>query len=331
MKAAYITQTGGPDVIHYGDLPDPVIGPHQVLIRTEAVSVNPIDTYIRAGMVKFPLPSPFVIGCDVAGTVERIGDDVVRWRVGDRVWATAQGVLGRQGTFAELCAVDAQFINPIPDGIAPTAAAACALVGVTACLGLVRDAKLKSGEILLVRGGAGGVGSMVVQIGKAIAANVIATAGSPEKAKLCRQLGADFVIEYREEDLRRRVKELAPEGVDVFWETVREPDFDMAVDLLAPRGRMVLMAGRDARPPFPVGPFYVKGCTLVGFAMFNATPDELREAAEDVNEWLETGKLKPLVARTLPLSQAAHAHQLQEETTLRCEGNLAGKIVLTVP
>jgi NADPH2:quinone reductase len=331
MKAAYITHPGGPEVIQYGELPEPVPGPQQVLIRAEAVSVNPIDTYIRAGIVKFPLPNPFVIGCDIAGTIERVGAEVGGWRVGDRVWSTGQGVLGRQGTFAEKSAIDCQWVYPIPDGISATAAAACALVGTTAHLGLVRDAKLRAGETLFVRGGAGGVGAMVVQMAKAIGASVIATAGSPEKARLCRQLGADFVIEYHREDLRQRVRELVPQGVDVFWETVREPDFDLAVELMAPRGRMVLMAGRDARPPFPVGPFYVKGCTLVGFAMFNATPDELREAADDLNEWLESGKVKPLVGCVLSLSEAVRAHQLQEEATLRGQGNLAGKIVLTLP
>ena len=134
----------------------------------------------------------------------------------------------------------------------------------------------KPGETLFVNGGTGGVGSMVVQMAKAIGARVITTAGSDEKVKPCRELGADVAINYKTEDVPARVKEFAPDGVNVWWETLREPDFDATVPLLAPRGRMILMAGRDARPAFPVGPFYVKGCHLYGFAMFNATPDEQR-------------------------------------------------------
>jgi NADPH2:quinone reductase len=124
------------------------------------------------------------------------------------------------------------------------------------------------------------------------------------------------------------VRRVAPEGVNVWWETMREPDFERAVPLLARRGRFVLMAGRDARPVFPVGPFYVKDCSLHGFAMFNATPNEQRLCAQDINQWLQDGKLKPRIDRVLPLSQAAAAHRLQEDNTLRKAGTLAGKIVL---
>jgi NADPH2:quinone reductase len=192
----------------------------------------------------------------------------------------------------------------------------------------VRDAKLKSGETLFVNGGTGGVGSMVVQMSKAIGARVITTAGSDEKVKACRELGADFAINYKSEDVNSRIKEFSPEGVDVWWETLREPNFDQAVPLLAARGRMILMAGRDARPPFPVGPFYVKGCSLYGFAMFNATPDEQRAAAEDINRWLAAGKIKPRIDRIMRLDEAAAAHRLQEENTIGKSGTLAGKIVI---
>ena len=133
---------------------------------------------------------------------------------------------------------------------------------------------------------------MVVQMAKAIGARVVTTAGSDEKTADARELGADLAINYKTDDVPAQVKEFAPDGINVWWETLREPDFDRTVSLLAQRGRMILMAGRDARPPFPVGPFYVKGCHLYGFAMFNATTDELRAAAEDINRWLAEGKLK---------------------------------------
>ena len=201
-------------------------------------------------------------------------------------------------------------------------------MGITAHLGLFRHAQLQAGETVFVNGGTGGVGSLVVQMAKAAGAKVIATAGSPEKVAAAKQLGADAAVNYKTDDVAAAVKEFAPDGVNVYWETIREPDFDRIVPSLAERGRVVLMAGRDARPPFPVGPFYVKGCSLHGFVMFKATPGEQRAAADDISRWLSSGKLKANISRVLPLSEAAAAHQLQEENTLRKAGTLAGKIVL---
>lgn len=329
MKAAYIDAPGPPEAIRYGDLPDPVATGSQVLVRVAAVSVNPIDTYIRSGMVKMELPRPFILGCDLAGTVEAVGPEARRFRPGDRVWGSNQGLLGRQGTFAELAAVEERWLYPLPAGVEYTAAAAVALVGITAHLGLFRDARLQAGETLFVHGGSGGVGSTVVQMVKAVGARVITTAGSPAKAAVCRDLGADVVIEYRREDENILLKSAAPGGVNVWWETLREPNFELAVAHLAPRGRMILMAGRDARPVFPVGPFYVKGCSLHGFAMFNATDDEQRACAADINTWLASGQLRPRIDRVMPLASAAAAHRLQEENTISGAGTLAGKIVLT--
>ncbi len=330
MKAAFIRATGPASCIEIGELPNPEPARGQVRVRMEAVSVNPIDTYIRAGTVAMDLPDPFVIGCDGAGVVEMLGEGVAGFREGDRVWFTNQGLLGRQGTFAEYAVVDARWLYPLPDGVEATAAAACALVGVTAHLGLNREAYLRADETVLVIGGTGGVGSMVVQMAKAAGAKVIATGGGEEKAQLCRELGADWAIDYQHEDIVQRVEEIIPEGVNVFWETRRIPDFDMAVQTMAERGRMVLMAGRDARPEFPVGPFYVKECKLHGFVMFKASSDEMRTAADDINMWLADGSLKPLIAKVLPLEQAADAHALQEQATIEGTGSLRGKIVLTI-
>ena len=328
MKAAYIERVGPPENIIYGELPTPQAKGTAALVKVRAVDVNPIDTVIRAGKVVMPLPIPFILGCDLAGVVEAIGLEARRFKPGDRVWCSNQGLLGRQGTFAEYAAVDDEWLYPIPDGVSDEQAAAISLVGITAHLGLVRDARLKRGETLFVNGGSGGVGSMVVQMAKILGARVVTTAGSDEKLALCRTRGADLAINYKTEDVAARVKEFSPPGVNVYWETVREPNFEKAVDLLAPRGRMILMAGRDARPIFPVGPFYVKGCSLHGFVMFNATADEQRAAAEDINRWLAAGQLRANIDRTLPLSETAAAHRLQEENTLGGKGTLTGKIVL---
>jgi NADPH2:quinone reductase len=329
MKAAYYEQTGGPEVIKFGDLPKPEPKAGEVLVRIGAASLNPIDTYIRAGVVNMPRPTPFIPGCDLAGTVEAVGPGARRFKVGDRVWGSNQGLLGRQGTFAEYAAVAEDWLYPTPAGASDAEAAAVALVGITAHLGVFGRAGLKAGEWVFVNGGTGGVGSMVVQMGKAIGAKVITTVGTEGKAETCRQWGVDGVINYKTEDVDAKVKEFTDgKGVQVWYETQREPNFLRTVALLAPRGRMVIMAGRAAQPVFPVGPFYVKDCSLFGFAMFNATPDEQRRAAEDINRWLGEKKLRVIIGQKFHLAEAAAAHQLQEENTLNKAGTLTGKIVL---
>jgi NADPH2:quinone reductase len=328
MKAAYINQTGTPEVIIYGDLPTPKPTRRQCLVKVAAVDVNPIDLYVRSGAIPMPLTFPFILGRDLAGTVVEIGTGIRDIKVGDRVWATSQGADGRLGTFAEFAAVDYRWLHRIPEGVSDADAVALSLVGITAQLGLVRNANLKTGEILFVNGGSGGVGSCVVQMAKILGARVITTAGTDEKAAACRDLGADLAINYKTQDVAAAVKAFAPAGVNVWWETLREPDFDRTVSLLAPRGRMIIMAGREARPPFPVGPFYVKDCSLYGLAMFNASAREQRTAANAINRWLAEGKLRARIDRVLPLAQAAEAHRLQEESTINKSGALAGKLVL---
>ncbi len=328
MKAAYINEKGPAENIIYGDLPIPEPKASQILVKVGAASLNPVDTYVRSGMIDMELPEPFIVGCDFAGRVESVGPEVSRFKPGDRVWGSNQGLLGRQGTFAEYVATDECWAYPTPENVSDEEAAAISLVGITAHLGLCRDAKLQSGESIAIRGGSGGVGSTVLQMAKAIGAKVFSTAGSDEKAQVCRDLGADAVINYQTQDVAAEIKKLAPAGVNVWWETAMEPDFDLAIGALTSRGRMIVMAGRDARPPFPVGQFYVKGCSLYGFVMFLATPDEQQRAAEDINRWLAAGQIKPRIDRVLSLSEAANAHKLQEENTVKRAGTIAGKILV---
>lgn len=329
MKAAYYETTGGPEVIQYGELPTPEPRAGEVRVRVGAAALNPIDTYIRAGVVAMPLPKPFIPGCDLAGTVDAVGANVQRFRVGDRVWGSNQGLLGRQGTFAEFACVPEEFLYPTPPNVSDIDAAAIALVGITAHLGLFHCCRLQAGETVFVNGGTGGVGAAVVQMAKAVGARVITTVGSEEKAVIARQLGADLAILYKTQDVAAEVKRATDgKGVQVWYETQREPDLIRTVELMAPRGRIVLMAGRQAQPVFPVGPFYVKGLSLFGFAMFNMTPDEQRICAEDIHRWMSEGKLRALVGRQFHFSEAAAAHRLQEENTLAKSGTLMGKIVL---
>ena len=329
MKAAFITEPGPPNSLIFAEVPSPETLDDEVMIRVGAVSVNPIDTYIRSGMISMPLPSPFIVGCDFAGTVESVGSKVTRFKAGDRVWGSNQGLLGRQGTFAEQIAVKEGFVYPIPPGVDEQDMASMALVAITAHLGLVQRAHLTAGETLFVNGGAGGVGSMVIQIGKALGAKVIATAGSSERVQICKELGADIAVDYNTKDLQAITEDLTESGANVFWETKRTPNFQDAINLLAENGRMIVMAGRDARPPFPVGPFYVKGCSLHGFAMFKASPEVQEKAAMDINQWVSAGQVNANIGKRFSLSETAAAHQLQEDNTLQAAGTLHGKIVLT--
>jgi NADPH2:quinone reductase len=328
MKASYINKTGPANIIQYGELPAPKPNASECLIKVGAVDVNPLDVYIRSGMVPAKLTFPHILGRDVAGTVAECGSIVTKFKPGDRVWASNQGFDARSGTFAEFAVVDEVWLHAIPKGISDEDIVALSLVAITAHLGLVNVAKLQPGETLFVNGGTGGVGSCVVQIAKILGARVMTTGGSDDKVRACLELGADLAINYKTQDVDAAIKNFAPNGINLWWETLREPNFERALPLLSSRGRIVIMAGRDARPVFPVGPFYTKNCSVHGFAMFNFSAEEQRPAANDVNQWLAQGLIRPRIDRVLPLAQTAVAHQLQEESTIGKKGTLAGKLVL---
>src|SRR5262245_50889651 len=275
------------------------------------------------------LPMPYIPGCDLAGVVEAVGQDAGRFQLTNRVWGSNQGLMGRQGTLAEYACVSEDWLYPTPANVSDEQAAAAALTGITAHLGVFGRAHLRTGETVFVNGGTGGVGSMVVQMARAVHARVIATVGSAEKAAKCREWGTDLVLNYKTDNVDQGILDFTKgQGVDVWFETQREPDLERVVKLVRQRGRIVLIAGRQARPTFPVGPFYVKDLSLFGFAMFNATADEQRAAADDINRWMSEGKLKANVDRVVPLSETAVAHRLQEENTIGKAGTLSGKIVL---
>lgn len=330
MRAAYVEQTGPIENIRVGDLPRPAPGPGQVLVKVSATSLNPIDLLVRSGQVPMPLSFPYIIGCDLAGTVEAVGPGVTRFKAGDRVWGSNQGLLGRQGVTAEYAAVEERWLYPSPSTFSDQEAAAVALTGLTAHLGLFQKGQLKEGETVYVPGGSGGVGSLVVQMAKAAGARVATAAGSPRKLDLCKSFGADLALNYKTDDIPARLREFAPEGVDVWYETQREPNLEVSIPLLRKRGRMILMAGRAARPALPLGSFYPRDCSLLGFAMFNATSDDQLRASEDILRWAEQGKLKPHVGRVFPLSEAAEAERFLEQNTTGGAGTLAGKVVIAV-
>lgn len=333
MKAAVIHQTGpASEVLKLEEMPVPNPAGSEILIQVGAAAVNPIDTYIRGGAIALPLEFPYIVGCDFAGEVIACGPEVSRFKVGDRVWGSNQGLAGRQGAFAEQICVEECWAYPTPESMSDEMAAAGSLVGITAHLGLFLHGSLQPGEIVFVNGGTGGVGSAVVQFAKAAGAKVIATVGSDEKKFYCEKLGADLAINYKTEDVDARIKEFSESngGVNLWFELLREPTPERTIGLMAKRGRYIVMAGREAKPEFPIGPFYVNDLRLIGFAMFNASPEEQRECAEQMNAWFEAGQWKPQIGKSFPLEEAAAAHQMQEENTLAGAGTLSGKIVVKV-
>ena len=331
MKAACVHTQGPASNILVEEVQTPRPTEGQVLVRVAWSALNPIDVYLRAGTIPMPVPKPFIPGCDFAGVVEAVGPAVTRFKVGDRVWGSNQGLLGRQGTLAEYVCTHEQWVYPVPSGVEESLLAAAALTGITAHLAVFDAGQLRQGQRLFVTGGTGGVGSFVVQMARIAGAEVITTAGSPEKGAQCKAWGATHVINHRSDNVKEKLAELvAQKPLDVWIETQREPDLDGMVASMAPGGRIVLIAGRTARPAFPVGPFYVKGLTLTGFAMFNSPPERQRHAAQEVGKWLAEGKLKVTVGATFPLEKAAEAHAFLEENTLGMAGKLTGKVVVKV-
>lgn len=332
MKAAFIQQQGAPDVITIGDVETPQPQAQEVLVRIRCAAINPIDTYIRSGAIPLPIEFPYIPGCDLAGEVEAVGAGVTRFQPGDRVWGSNQGLFGRQGTLAEYAAVHEDWLYTIPQDMTCEQAAAAALTGITAHLGLFLHGQLQPDEFVFVNGGTGGVGSLVVQFAKAAGAKVITTAGTQEKQQLAETLGADRALNYHSSNLDNDIADFAAAngGLDVWWETQRQPDLPRTIGMLKKRGRIILMAGRDAQPQFPLGAFYVNDLRMIGFAMFNASPAEQRQCAEDMNSWFEQGLWKPLIGQAFALEAAAQAHQLQEDNTLGGASTLTGKIIITI-
>lgn len=328
MRAAYIEAVGPAESIKVGDLPEHEPGPGQVRLKVGASAINPIDLYVRNGTVAMPLSFPFVVNSDIAGTVEALGPGVGRYRLGDRVWGSNQGLLGRQGSASELAVVDERWLYPTPNSLSDVEAAALALTGITAHLGLFDRGGLSSGDVAYVAGGSGGVGSMVIQMAKAVGAKIATTAGSEEHLEICRTLGADLAINYRTDDVFAKLREFSEEGVDVWYETQREPNLEAAVPLLRQRGRMILMAGRAAKPVLPLGSFYTRNCSLHGFAMFNANPAEQRNCADDIVRWVDAGRLRPLVGKVFSLDETAKAHAALEDSTLGNTSKIHGKVVI---
>ena len=307
MKAIQVSQVGGPEVLTLVDLPVPTPKPNEALVQLKATGVNFIDVYFREG--RYPTSLPFVNGQEGAGVVTDVGSDVTLVKRGDRVAYT--GVLG---SYAEYAAVAESRLVKLPDELDFEQAAAAMLQGMTAHYLSHSTYKLQSGETALIHAAAGGVGLLLVQMAKKIGARVIATVGTHEKAQLAREAGADECIIYTQSDFETETQRLTDgKGVHVVYDGVGKDTFDKDLNVLRPRGCLVLFGGSSgAVPPFDLiklsqkGSLYITRPTL---GHYTATRDELEWRANDVMQMIVRGELKLRIHEIYPLEEAQKAHR----------------------
>lgn len=322
MKIIQVPEPGGPENMKLVEVPKPSPGPGQALVRLAASGVNFIDVYFRIGLYKADLP--ITIGNEGAGTVEAVGSGVTDVKPGDRVaYAMARG------SYAEYAVVPAAQLVPIPEGVDFQTAAAAMLQGMTAHYLTHSTFPLKKGDTCLVHAAAGGAGGLTVQMAKMLGARVFGTVSTEEKARIARGHGADEVIRYTEQDFEAEVKRLTDgRGVDVVYDSVGKTTFDKSLNSLRPRGMLVLFGQSSGPvPAFDPNILNAKGSlflTRPSLAHYIRTRDELLWRAEDVLNWIASGKLKLRIDRAFPLADAAEAHRALEGR------HTAGKLVLTV-
>ena len=307
MKAVLCKKLGGPEDLVVEDVPSPVPGPGQVLVTVKAAGVNFPDTLIIQGKYQFKPEPPFSPGGEAAGVVKAVGDGVTSCKPGDRVIAAATW-----GGYAQEMIAEADRLIPMPDSMDFVPASAFVLTYGTSYHALKDRANLRSGETLLVLGASGGVGLSAVQIGKAMGARVIAAASSDEKLRICRENGADEVINYATEDLRARVKQLtAGKGIDVVYDPVGGPFSELAIRDMAWNGRFLVVgfAAGDI-PKIPLNLALLKGCAIVGVfwgAFTRNEPERNRQNNLELLDLFVQGRVKPHIHATYPLERAADA------------------------
>lgn len=321
MRAAYVTGPGPAESIRYGELPVPVPGPTDYLVRVAAVAANPVDTFVRSGAYQTPMPSPFVTGRDLVGEVVAAGPGATAYSPGRKVWTNSLGHAGRQGSFCEYAVVPADRLYPLPPDLDPTDLVAAAHPAASAWLALFRHGRLRYGDTVYVGGGAGNVGSAGVALAAAAGARVVATARADD-LDFVASLGATEVIDYASSDAVRRVGRSAPDGYDLYLDTSGTADPAVSIDQLAHGGRLVVMVGLHATPAVPIGRLYTRDASIVGFAISNASVADLAGAARGVTHLLHTTSWRPRVAEILELSETARAHRQLEERRLK------GRLVL---
>ncbi len=325
MRAVIASAAGGPEVLSVGELPDPVARAGEVLVEVVATAVNKADTMQRKGLYPPPPGASDVIGLECSGRIVALGEGVEGWSVGDEVCALLSG-----GGYAELVAVPAGQLLPVPAGIDLVTAAALPEVACTVWSNVFMVAGLQPGETLLVHGGAGGIGTLAIQLASALSAKVLTTAGSADKLAVCSELGADVTINYRDEDFVEVVKSVTDgHGADVILDNMGAAYLDRNLDALATEGRLVIIGMQGGtKGELDIGKLLRKRGAVIATSL-RARPTEEKAAicaavAEHVWPLVADGAVRPVVHTAMPLAEVADAHRLMDDS-----GHV-GKIVLTV-
>ncbi len=326
MKAVLLKEPGGPEQLYLGDAPLPECGENEIMVKVMATAINRADTAQRRGMYPPPPGASSILGLEMAGEVESVGAKVKKWKEGDRVFALLPG-----GGYAEYAAVPEEMAMPIPESLSFEEGAGIAETYLTTYQSLIWLGELHPKEKVLIHAGASGVGTAAIQTAKVEQCTVMTTAGSEAKLQVCRDLGADLAVNYRNSEFAEAVLEATRgHGADVIIDFVGEPHFRQNMSCIAQDGRLVFLAmlGGAKVESFELGLLMQKRIKLMGSTLRNRTMDYkialTREFAQSYLSKFETGELKVVIDRVLPLEEVAAAH-----TTIEANENI-GKIILTV-
>ncbi|XP_006634743.1 quinone oxidoreductase isoform X2 [Lepisosteus oculatus] len=322
MRAIRVSEFGGPSVLKlYTDIPVPVPGHKQVLIRVRACGVNPVETYIRSGAYTRKPSLPYTPGTDVSGIVEAVGDGVTSFKAGDRVFTTGTD----SGGYAEYTVALEDSVHRLPENLDYKQGAAVGIPYFTAYRALFRKAHARAGESVLVHGASGGVGVAACQIARAFGMKVLGTAGTPEGQALVLRCGAHHVFNHREKDYLDKIKgATGGRGVDVVIEMLSNVNLSKDLQLLCPGGRVAIVGCRGSVEINPRDTM-TKESSIIGVSLFSATREEKTESASALLAGLEAGWLKPVTGPEYALEKASQAH----EDIINSTG-ATGKVVLIV-
>jgi putative PIG3 family NAD(P)H quinone oxidoreductase len=324
MRAVIATEPGGPEVLTVTDIPDPEIGPDEVLLDVAAAGLNRADLLQRQGLYPPPPGASEVIGMECSGTVAAVGADVTGWSVGDRACALLAG-----GGYAERAAVPAGQLMPVPDGVDLVTAAAIPEVAATVWSNVFMVAGLQPQETLLVHGGAGGIGSFAIQLAHQLGTRVVTTAGTAEKLAACAALGADVTVNYREQDFVEVVGAETDGGVDVILDNMGAKYLDRNIDALRIQGRLVIIGMQGgSKAELDINKLLRKRGAVIATNLRGRPTAEKSAICASIVEhvWplVSEGLVRPIVNGTFPLAEAGAAHALMES------GEHSGKILLTI-
>ncbi|MBA0840157.1 hypothetical protein Goarm_002759 [Gossypium armourianum] len=315
MKAVVITTAGGPEVLQLQQVNDPEIKDDEILIKVEATALNRADTFQRNGSYPPPKGASPYLGLECSGTIQAVGKDVSRWKVGDQVCALLNG-----GGYAEKVAVHGGHVLPIPPGVSLKDAAGLPEVACTVWSTVFMMSRLSAGETFLVHGGSSGIGTFAIQIAKNKGATVLVTAGSEEKLAFCEKLGADVCINYKREDFVARAKEeTGGKGVDVILDCIGASYLQRNLDSLNFDGRLFIIGFQGgAVTEIKLNTLLPKRLTVQGAALRPRSTENKAMVVSEVekNVWpaVAAGKVKPIIYKSFPLSEAGEAHRLMESS-----------------